>query len=269
MIAAMDRRKLDVIRYTAGTAVKAAAVVVGESWVEIRCNGLHVSTLACSPFDLSNLVVGHLYFRRLIEQPDQVISIEVNQAATDDRIQVDATIDSPSVAIRAITGATPWTQLEDDVGLPGNAASLARTLCLSPARVTELMRELYARATHYQESRGIHAAGLSDGERLFVVAEDLSRHCAADKVIGVAVAEHAWPSVRVLCTTGRLSSGLICRAYRAGIEVVLSRTSVTGMAANLATRLGVTLIGYIRADAFTIYTGADRIAIEMSDAPPA
>jgi FdhD protein len=88
-------------------------------------------------------------------------------------------------------------------------------------------------------------------------------------VIGVAVAGRARLSLRILCTTGRLSSGLICRAYRAGIEAVLSRTSVTELAANAATRLGITLIGYIRADAFTIYTGADRLAITISDAPPA
>ena len=269
MIAAMERRKLDVVRYTARTAARAAVVVVGESWVEIRCNGLHVTTLACSPFDLSNLVVGHLYFRRLIEHPAQVLSIEVHRAATDDRITVNATIDSPCAAIRAITGATPWTQLEDDVGVPGTAVPLARTVSLSPARVCELMRELYARATHYHESRGIHAAGLGDGERLLIVAEDLSRHCAADKVVGGAVGEHGSPSLRVLCTTGRLSSGVICRAYQAGIELVLSRTSVTGLAASLATRLGITLVGYIRADAFTIYTGADRIATTISDASPA
>lgn len=269
MIAAMDRRKLDVVRYTGGHAASAAAVVVDESWLEIHCNGLHVTTLACSPFDLTNLVVGHLYFRRLIEHPAQVLAIEVHRAATDERIKVNATIDSPSAAIRAVTGATPWAQLVDDVGVPGTAVPLARTVCLLPGGVSELMRELYARATHYHESRGIHAAGLGDGDRLLVVAEDLSRHCAADKVVGGALAEHGSPSLRVLCTTGRLSSGLICRAYQAGIEIVLSRTSVTGLAARLATRLGITLIGYIRADAFTIYTGTDRIGITISDAPPA
>jgi len=267
MIGATDRGKLDVIRYTGRSAGKSAMMVVGEAWVEIRCNGIHVTTLACSPFDLSNLVVGHLYFRGLIEHAAQVMSIEVDRAATDHRIKVDATIDCPAGRIRAVTGATPWIQFEDDIGVHGTGASLASTVRLSPERVTELMRQLYARATHYQESRGIHAAGVSDGEQLVAAAEDLSRHCAVDKVIGRIVTERAPAPLRVLCTTGRLSSGLICRAYHAGIEVLLSRTSVTELSASLATRLGVTLVGYIRADAFTIYTGAERVAITISDAP--
>ena len=35
------------------------------------------------------------------------------------------------------------------------------------------MKDLYTAAVHYQASRGIHGAGLSDGERLLIVAEDV------------------------------------------------------------------------------------------------
>ena len=122
-----------------------------------------------------------------------------------------------------------------------------------------LIRELYSQAEHYRTTRGIHAAGLSDGQRLLVVAEDLSRHCAIDKVIGHALLRGKGTSGRILCTTGRLSSGLICRAYHAGIEMVLSRTSPTQLALSLGERLGLTVVGYIRPSGFSVYTGADRV----------
>src|SRR5256885_8950776 len=43
------------------------------------------------------------------------------------------------------------------------------------------MKDLFAAAVHYRESRGIHGAALSDGERLLVVAEDVGRHNADRK----------------------------------------------------------------------------------------
>lgn len=140
------------------------------------------------------------------------------------------------------------------------ASALPSTVQVAPATISILMRELYANAREYQVSRGIHATGISQGEHLLLAAEDLSRHCATDKAIGQALARGLIPSSHILCTTGRLSSGLICRAYRAGIEVLLSRTSPTRLAISLGAQLGLTLVGYIRADSFTVYTGADRIA---------
>ena len=42
-------------------------------------------------------------------------------------------------------------------------------------------------AVHYQRSRGIHGAALADGDRLLIVAEDVGRHNAVDKMKGEAL----------------------------------------------------------------------------------
>ena len=249
-----------IVRYVNNVAEPALASVVEESWLEITCNGLHVATLASSPFDVHNLVVGHLYFRGLIKAPEDIKAIETRRLTDDDRVRVDVEVVGGSVSqLREISGKAPWVQLETDVLFPSGSPSLPTTVRLAPSEIVALMGDLYSSAEHYRTSRGIHAAGIGEGQRLLIVAEDLSRHCSIDKVIGHALLRGINTSGLVLCTTGRLSSGLICRAYRAGIEVFLSRTSPTELALNLGERLGLTLVGYIRSNGFSVYTGAGRV----------
>ena len=91
---------------------------------------------------------------------------------------------------------------------------------------------------HYQRSRGIHGAALADHERLLLVAEDVGRHNAVDKIKGEALLRGIPTEERLLLSTGRISSEMLLKAARMGVPVVASRTSPTEMAVALAEQLG-------------------------------
>jgi FdhD protein len=132
---------------------------------------------------------------------------------------------------------------------------LASRLRVTPATLAERMKDLFAAAVLYRESRGIHGAALSDGERLLVVAEDVGRHNAVDKVKGEALLRGIPTADRILLSTGRISSEMLLKAARMGVPVVASRTSPTEMAVALAEQLGVTVCGYVRPDGLNLYAG--------------
>jgi FdhD protein len=111
-------------------------------------------------------------------------------------------------------------------------------------------------AEHYRASRGIHGAALSDGERLLVLAEDVGRHNAVDKVMGEALLRGISTAERILLSTGRISSEMLLKAARMGVPLVASRTSPTEMAVALAEQLGITVAGYVRADSMNVYAGS-------------
>jgi FdhD protein len=46
-----------------------------------------------------------------------------------------------------------------------------------------------------------------------------------------------------------------------GTPIVVSRTSATTMSIELAKRLGLTLIGYVRGDSFYVYSHPERLVL--------
>ncbi|MEW6488861.1 MAG: formate dehydrogenase accessory sulfurtransferase FdhD [Thermodesulfobacteriota bacterium] len=44
-----------------------------------------------------------------------------------------------------------------------------------------------------------------------------------------------------------------------GIPVLVSRNAATSLSVELAKKLNITLIGYVRAGRFTVYSGEERI----------
>jgi FdhD protein len=118
------------------------------------------------------------------------------------------------------------------------------------------MADLAEASVHYKQSRGIHAAALGDSERLLLVAEDVSRRNALDKLKGRALCEGVQTADRILVSSGRISSEMLLRAARMRTPVVASRTSPTDMAVVLAEQLNVTVCGYVRPDGLNLYAGS-------------
>src|SRR5258705_8623732 len=133
---------------------------------------------------------------------------------------------------------------------------LSSTLRVRPEALALGMKDLFAAAVHYRASRGIHGAALSDGERLLLVAEDVGRHNAVDKIKGAALLRGIPTEDRILFSTGRVSSEMLLKAARMGVPLVASRTSPTEMAVALAEQLGVTGCGHVRPASLHVYTGS-------------
>jgi FdhD protein len=142
---------------------------------------------------------------------------------------------------------------------------LDSALRVRPAELADGMKQLFQAAAQYQRSRGIHGAALSDGARLLVVAEDVGRHNAVDKVKGQALLAGIPTVDRVLLSTGRISSEMLLKAARMGVPVVASRTSPTEMAVALAEQLNVTVVGYVRPDGLNLYAG-DALMLDTEPA---
>src|SRR5213594_3608970 len=242
-----------------GRVSEVAADVVREQPLTIHVNGEKFLTLLCSPMMLEALVVGYLWMEKVIGDVEEIARVEVSPV--DGRADVTLTHPVTLPTERILTSGGGITFRIDHRLFP----RLHSSLRVRPADLANGMKQLFQAATQYQRSRGIHGAALSDGTRLLVVAEDVGRHNAVDKVKGQALLEGIPTADRILLSTGRVSSEMLLKAARMGVPVVASRTSPTEIAVALAEQLNVTVCGYVRPDGLNLYAGEALVL----DAEPA
>ena len=137
------------------------------------------------------------------------------------------------------------------------------TLKVSSAVIAGLPATLRAMQQTFEQTGGLHAAGLFTGDGVLVrAAEDVGRHNAVDKVFGAELLAGRMPlGDRILFVSGRTSFEIIQKAVVAGVPVVASVSAPSSLAIELAREANVTLLGFVRGTTFNIYSGAERIEL--------
>ncbi len=240
-------------RVRGSRADEVAGEIVREQPLTLSVNGEKFLTLLCSPVKLEALVVGYLWMEKVIASLDEVTRVEVSPVDGHAEVTLSHPVTLPTERILTSGCGGGITFRIDHRLFP----RLASSLRVAPETLSAQMKDLFAAAVHYRESRGIHGAALSDGERLLVVAEDVGRHNAVDK------------EDRILLSTGRVSSEMLLKAARMGVPLVASRTSPTEMAVALAEQLNITVCGYVRPDSLNLYAGGALLLGRTALAPHA
>jgi FdhD protein len=217
----------------------------------VYVNGERFLTLLCSPMQLEALVVGYLWMEKVIQGLDDVTAVTVSPVDGRAEVTLRGSVELPTERILTSGCGGGITFRIDHRLFP----RLDSRLRVAPDVLWERMKDLIDAGVHYKQSRGIHGAALADERQLLIVAEDVGRHNAVDKVKGEALLKGIPTEERILLSTGRVSSEMLLKAARMGVPLVASRTSPTEMAVALAEQLNITVCGYVRSGSLNVYAG--------------
>lgn len=154
-----------------------------------------------------------------------------------------------------ICGKAALEHVETGAGALGPGPKVTRAVLRSlPGKLRE------AQAV-FEQTGGLHATGLFDAEgELLLVREDVGRHNAIDKLVGRRVLDGVVPlAAQVGMVSGRLSFEIVQKAAMAGLTVLCAVSAPSSLAVQLAERLGMTLVGFLRGDTFNVYAHGQRI----------
>ncbi|MCX7025309.1 MAG: formate dehydrogenase accessory sulfurtransferase FdhD [Spirochaetes bacterium] len=230
--------------------------------VELRLNGGRLVTLMCTPFDLDELGVGHLLAMGILRDRSELASIYVCPDLGYVDIEMAGVPRADTGSLHAVVASGCGS--EGDIFPDLSAISAVRTdFSIALDVLAGFARAMYESASMYRATGGVHCASLvlGDGSRgRQVIREDVGRHNAVDKVLGRAFLDGAAFGGTCILTSGRIAADMALKAAAAGVPVLATRSIPTSAAYEIASKLGITLVGRLGSSEPSVYTWPERIA---------
>ena len=257
-------------RQRAGAAEDLAAV---EEPLEIRLHGQSFAVIMRTPGDDRALTAGFLLSEGIVGGPDDLGAVEhcrhPDHPETHNVVDVFLHGDAASGLARLL-GERRIVLTNSSCGLCGRvtieslqqrARFIASTWTMTREIVAALPDRLRERQVTFAETGGLHAAGLFQPDGTCdLIAEDVGRHNAVDKVVGAMLMENRVPlTAHALVVSGRTSFEIVQKAWVAGIALVCAVSAPSSLAIELAHEAGITLLGFVRDGGFNVYSHPGRI----------
>lgn len=252
-------------RLTDGDLNDATDQVATEEPLAVTLAGVPWQTILRTPGADRALLLGLLFAESLIESAEDVLDIRSGETATSDfgncldvKLRVPPAVAPMSrVGVRTsacgMCGQTLIDAMSGDI--------LQDPAVVAASMLTNLPGILRERQELFSATGGIHAAGLftPTGE-LLALAEDVGRHNAVDKVMGLLL-DSGLTSLpgTILQISGRGGYEILQKAWRGRIPIVAAVGAPSSLAVQLADRAGITLVGFMRGERANFYTHPDRI----------
>ncbi|GAB6183737.1 formate dehydrogenase accessory sulfurtransferase FdhD [Thermodesulfovibrio hydrogeniphilus] len=243
-----------IIRYQKEKIEEVEDLIAVEKRIKIYVNDEEVVSLSASPIHIKELVTGFLMTEGIlkgdwcpekifIEDTDKEINVKV---MLDGFVSLEGkTITSGCMAAYSFVRDLR-TKIDDDLTVDCNT-------------LFELYKNFQIQSVLYRTTGCIHAAALSDREKILFIAEDVGRHNAVDKVIGWALLNKITFRGKIMLVSGRISSEMILKTAKWKIPIIVSRSAPTSLAVEIGENLGITIVGFLRGNRFNIYCHGERI----------
>ena len=242
-----------------------------KTWVEKT-----ISITMRTPGHDEDLVRGFLFNERVVEQIDHIDNIELvgdpvgqyklkNKAVA--TINNSENIDIDKIKRNFLTnsscGVCGKTSL-DSLEIIKKDKILRSVPKINHEIIMKSPLMLRQNQSEFAKTGGIHASGLFDQKgNVIALREDVGRHNALDKLIGLVLKENLLDNnSQFLTCSGRLNFDLVQKALMANIGVLVGVGAPTSLAVDLAKKFNMTLVGFVKDKSFNIYSNNERIIIK-------
>jgi len=254
-------KKKQILRITKNKTQKIKDSVVKESPLTIHLNNRELITLLSSPAEQKLLGIGFLVSEGIIKNKKDIISIRKNQKG--DKLNIKTKNEEYLIddffEKRTIPSGCGKSSLFHSVVDYTMLSKISRDMVLSPDLIFKIIKEFQSSSQLFEQTGGVHSCGLYNFEKQIMIKEDIGRHNAADKLIGDCFLNKIPMEDKIIVTSGRISSEILLKFAKQSTPVLISRSAPTDIAVDIARKINLTLVGFVRGSRMNIYSGEERI----------
>src|SRR5688572_19085460 len=206
------------------------------------------------------LAIGYLRNQRLVRSIEDIAEVQVDwetdAVAVTTRTPIaglDARMDKRTVTTGCGQG-TVFGDLMEEI----DSIRLRDDVALTEETLYDLLDAVRRHETIYKNAGAVHGCALAEGARILYFVEDVGRHNAVDAIAGRMWLDGVDGSDKIFYTTGRLTSEMVIKAAQMGVPFLVSRSGLTQMGHQIASRVGITMIGRAVNRHYLLFTGRKR-----------
>lgn len=228
--------------------------VIMEAPVAIEFNGIGYAVMMATPINLDDFAIGFCLAENLITRADEIISIDIFQAAAGHILRIAL----PQDRLGKVIARARQRVSESSCGLCGmdNLDEVMRPLPLVTAKLMVADDAIFSALSGLRAHQPLNAATGAAHAAAFcapdgsvqMIREDVGRHNALDKLIGALAKAQIDPAAGFILLTARCSFELVQKAVLANCSLLVTISAATDLAINTAAQYGLRLISLARAD---------------------
>ena len=254
--------KLDL---STGRSQEIADYIAEEKPFYLFVNTTFWATILCSPTDLKELAVGHFLSEGILKSTGEIEEIVLKEPKSScyvklkPEVNVEKRVKTSRLHARVIHSAcgsgSPYQ-------FTGKIPKVKLNLIVRAQVIFDSVNQLNFKAEGFRRTGGLHVAAIykADGE-LVALAEDVGRHNAVDKVIGMAALNNIVFAECFLALSGRMSGDVVFKAAKVGLPIIASLAAALSSGIAMAESANLTLAGFVRGKRINLYTCPERITL--------
>ena len=239
-------------------------LVAVESPIRFFLNRKPLTTIMASPSNLSEMALGFLVDEGVVPHYKCIREIKINK----NEVKVKAkevnqerlkSISENALIVTSCGSKADFYRVIDEL----DKRPLKKNYHIKAQDIADMVRETINKSSSaraiFHITGGVHSASVFNDKILRGFAEDVGRHNAVDKAIGICLEKNVPLDRAILITSGRQTADIIMKAARCKIPISVSIRApiLTGIyAAELA---GITLICFVRGSKMNIYSHPERV----------
>ena len=245
-----------------------ATPIAGEHPLTLFLDKREIVTLMTLGQAPEALALGYLRNQRLVQRVEDVAAVQVDWetgAVAVTTRRAGRGLDKKTrerMAKRTVTTGCGQGTVFGDLMEEVDAIRLRDDITLSEETLYSLLDAVRRHETTYKAAGAVHGCALAtdtpSGSEILYFVEDVGRHNAVDAIAGLMWLDGVDGSDKIFYTTGRLTSEMVIKAAQMQIPFLVSRSGLTKMGHDIATKIGITMIGRAVNKHYLLFAGKHR-----------